>query len=243
MRHLRRVRWSHPARILAAAALAAALVPAPGRALSLLQGDLVPGRPAPDLSLALAAEKPATEGGGASAPAAPAPAPSLDFDLLPEPPPVAPNPADGSMRLRRRMLRLHQGIGLGLVALQLSTTAVGQLNYSDRFGGSAPPSTARYQATHAVLAYATLGAFAVNGAIALLAPRPPGKRSQGVDRVTVHKLGMLAAAAGMVAQGALGIYTREREGYLNQQHYAQVHLAIGYATLAAVSVAVGALVL
>lgn len=239
MRDLRRDRRPYPARSVAAAALALALSPAPAQGLSLLERDLVPGQPAPDLAVVLAAASQEQEP-KADAPSPPAAPPSLDFDLLPEPSPVAPNPADGSMRLRRKMLRLHQGIGLGLLGLQLSTTAVGQLNYSDRFGG---PSTARYQATHAALAYATLGAFALNGAIALLAPRPPGRTSQGVDRVTVHKLGMLAAAAGMVAQGALGIYTREREGYLDQQRYAQAHLAIGYATLAAVAVAVGALVL
>jgi hypothetical protein len=33
-----------------------------------------------------------------------------------------------------------------------------------------------------------------------------------------------------------------REGYLDQERYATAHLAIGYATFAAVGVAVGALV-
>jgi hypothetical protein len=214
--------------ILVAALLGVAFAPLRVRALGLAVGELtLPSTQEPDLAVAAAATY-AAEG------------PSLDFELLPEPPPVAANPVDGSLGLRRRMLRFHQGLGLGLLGLQLATTTVGQLNYSDRFGVD---STARYQLSHAALAYSTLGVFAVNGAVALLAPRPPAKRSQGFDRVTLHKLGMLGAALGMAAQGAVGIYTREREGYLNQEYYARVHLVIGYATLAAVGVAVGALVL
>jgi hypothetical protein len=169
----------------------------------------------------------------------PAPDPSLDFDLLGKPPPVATQD-DASMKLRRKMLSFHQGLGLGLVALELGTTVVGQLNYSDRFGAD-PPGTARYQASHAALAYGTLGVFAVNGIVALLAPRPK-ERTYAMDRVMVHRIGMALATAGMIAQGALGVYTHQREGYLDQQRLARTHLAVGYATFAAFGVAVGALV-
>ena len=139
------------------------------------------------------------------------------------------------------MLKWHQGIGLGLFALQVATTAVGQLNYSDKYGSSAP-RTAKYEATHAALAFTNLGVFAVNGTLALLAPTPKNKVKHGFDRVSLHKLGMALATAGMLAQGATGIYTNSREGYLNQEKWAKTHLAIGYATFAAMSVAVGALV-
>jgi hypothetical protein len=47
----------------------------------------------------------------------------------------------------------------------------------------------------------------------------------------------------MAAQVGLGIYTARREGYLDQQDTAQIHLAIGYATLAAVATGVAALAL
>jgi hypothetical protein len=164
---------------------------------------------------------------------------SLDFDLLGQPPPVVQQD-DSRMRLRRRMLSAHQGVGLGLVALELGTTVVGQLNYNDRFG-SDPPSTARYQNAHAALAYSTLGVFAVNGLIALLAPSPKA-RTYRMDRVMVHRIGMGLATAGMIAQGVLGAYTREREGRLDQQRLARAHLAVGYATAAAFGVAVGAIV-
>jgi hypothetical protein len=46
----------------------------------------------------------------------------------------------------------------------------------------------------------------------------------------------------MVAQAYTGIHTRNREGYLDQQQAGKTHLIIGYGTLAATGVAVGALV-
>jgi hypothetical protein len=53
---------------------------------------------------------------------------------------------------------------------------------------------------------------------------------------------MFTAAAGMIAQGVLGVVTRDREGYLNQERFGTAHLVIGYATLAAMATGVGALV-
>jgi hypothetical protein len=164
--------------------------------------------------------------------------PPLDFDLLGTPPPQ-PKVDEGALRLRRTMLSVHQGAGFGLLALQLATTVVGQLNYSDRFAGG--PSTGRYQLTHKVLAYSTLGVFAADGLVALLAPSPL-RRNEGFDRVTLHRIAMFTAAGGLLAQAILGITTREREGYLNQQGFATAHLVVGYVTLAAVGVGVGALI-
>jgi hypothetical protein len=164
--------------------------------------------------------------------------PSLDFDLLGAAKPP-PEPADsGALRLRRRMLSAHQGIGLGLLGLQLATTAVGQLNYSDRF--PAGPDTGRYKLSHQALAYTTLGVFAVNGAVALFAPS--AKTPKRLDRVMVHRIAMFTAAAGMATQAVLGIQTRERVGRLDQERLATIHLAVGYATLAAVLTGVGAIV-
>jgi hypothetical protein len=173
----------------------------------------------------------------ASAAARPS-APSLDFDLLGEAKPPPETADAGKMRLRRKLLTVHQGIGLGLLGLQLGTTVVGQLNYSDRFGGG--PDTGRYRLAHKTLAYSTLGVFAVNGVLALLAPSPNTPRK--LDRVQIHRYAMLAAAAGMLTQGILGIYTRERIGRLDQDELATAHLVVGYATLAALLTGVGALV-
>jgi hypothetical protein len=191
-------------------------------------------------SLAPAAEEP----GGPAAASAQAERPrgdekpSLDFDLLgaAKPPPEAAD--SGALRLRRRMLSAHQGIGLGLLGLQLATTAVGQLNYSDRF--PAGPDTGRYRLSHQALAYTTLGVFTVNGAVALLAPS--AKTPRRLDRVMVHRIAMFTAAAGMATQAVLGIQTRERVGRLDQERLATTHLVVGYVTLAAVLTGVGAIV-
>jgi hypothetical protein len=217
--------------LAAAAVVATVLVPAAARGGPLLDGELSLDRPArPSLAVALASASSASAD------------PSLDFDLLGKPPAVTAAADDPALRRRRSMLNLHQGVGLGLLGMQLATTAVGQLNYSDKYGANAPV-TARYQATHKVLAYSTLAVFTVNGGIALFAPRDPHKRSQGFDRVTLHKIGMATAAVGMLAQGLIGYQTQSREGFVNQERYARAHLLVGYATLAAVAVAVGAIVL
>jgi cytochrome b561 len=222
-------------RLLLAACVAAAAVPARAE-LRLLDETLrldlvVPGAlrgPAPDLrALAVIADQ---QGSGPG-----------DVDLLGEPEKPPPPSADAKkMRLRRSMLSLHQGIGLGLLALQVTTTVVGQLNYNDKFVSSA--NTNKYKQAHALLAWTNIGVFVVNGTIAVLAPEPPGTMSSGFDRVTLHKVSMFTAAAGMAAQGVLGVYTAQREGYENQKQLATVHLAIGYATLAAMLVGVSALV-
>jgi hypothetical protein len=166
-----------------------------------------------------------------------APPGSLDFDLLGAP--AASHQADEhALRLRRTMLNWHQGVGLGLFALQLATTVVGQLNYGDKFGGD---NTLKYAQPHAILAYSTVAAFVAAGTLALLAPSPLAK-SEGFDRVSLHKLSMFTAAAGMAAEVALGVWTQSREGYLNQQSIGKAHLVVGYVTLAAVAVGIGALV-
>ncbi len=236
-------RLQHRLHIAASLALAAVLLaPLPARALRLLDEELsLDGDPAPDLRVASAAAPAAAASSAAAATttAAPARDPSLDFDLLGTPPPVVASPYDAVLKRRRSMLNVHQGLGLALVGLQLSTTVMGQLNYSDLYG---PNPTARFRTTHQVLAYTTLGVFAANGLIALLAPRDPLKRSDGFDRTTLHKIGMAVAAAGMVAQGVLGAVTHARDGYLDQPAYARAHLILGYATFAAVSVAVGSIV-
>jgi hypothetical protein len=217
----------HPLRVVTAV-LAGALAFAPGRAaaLRLLDEDLSLERPPrPVLRVALADDK--------------APAPSLDFDLLGDAPKAQIPPEDPSLRTRRTMLTLHQGAGFGLLAMQLATTVVGQLNYNDKFGID---NTGRYTETHRWLAYSNVGAFALTGAIALFAPRAKGGSRSGVDRVTIHRIGMAVATAGMLAQGLLGWQTARREGYLDKQDYGRTHLLVGYGTLAAMGVAVGALV-
>jgi hypothetical protein len=143
--------------------------------------------------------------------------------------------------MRRTLLTLHQGFGVGLFALTVATAIVGQLNYNDRFLGTAPPGTARYELSHAALGFTTLGVFAVSGLLALFAPSG-GKQRAGIDRIFVHKIAMIIATIGMLAQGVIGYITQHREGYLNQSTLALTHLVSGYATAASMSVAVGVIV-
>jgi hypothetical protein len=176
---------------------------------------------------------------GEAKPDAPDTDSDLDFDLLGEakpPPVVEETPA---MRQRRKMLGIHQGLGLGLLALQATTIVVGQLNYNDKFGDA---NTGRYERTHAVLAYTTVAVFATQGLLGVLAPDRPEKIDRGFDRVTLHKIAMFTAAAGIVAQAGLGFYTARREGYLDKQDFGRAHLVVGYATAAAVATGVAAFV-
>jgi hypothetical protein len=218
----------HPGALRALTAALGVLALAPGRAeaLSLLEPQLsVERAPAPSLRVALADEK--------------SPGPPLDFDLLGEPPKAKIPQEDPSLRRRRQMLTLHQGLGIALYATQLTTTVVGQLNYNDKFGID---NTGKYTQPHMVLAYTNIGAFALTGVVALLAPRAKGAKSEGFDRVTVHRISMAVATAGMLAQGFLGWKTAQREGYLDKPDYGRTHLVVGYATLAAMTVGIGALV-
>jgi len=91
-------------------------------------------------------------------------------------------------------------------------------------------------------AYSTFALFVTNGLIALLAPVPPGRQSQGFDRTMLHRISMLAAAACMVAEIVLGIVTVERAGRGDQQDLAKAHLFVGYGTFAALAVGAGAMI-
>jgi hypothetical protein len=212
-------------------------------------------RPAPDLEVRpellvarAAAEKSADQKGGekkpdqkGAAPKKPADQGSLDFDLLGAAPAPSADAAatDAALKTRRKMLTWHQGLGLTLVALEVGTTVLGQLSYNDKFSGTAPANTNKYRTSHAVFAISTLGVFAANGIIALLAPAP-GRKLQ-FDRVMVHRVSMALAAVGMAAQAYYGFHTSGREGYQDQASIAKTHLVIGYATFAAFATGVGVL--
>jgi hypothetical protein len=162
---------------------------------------------------------------------------SLDFDLLGTAAPQA-QVDGGRLRLRRTMLTAHQGMGLALVGLQLATTVVGQLNYSDKFGGA---NTGKYEKTHSILAYSDLGLFVSTGLMAMLAPKGV-QEQEGFDRISLHKVAMFTAATGMASEAVLGMVTASREGYLNQKSIGTAHLVIGYVTLAAIITGVSAIV-
>lgn len=223
-------------------------------------------RAAAPLALVLTAVLASTVVSAAPAPAAPeppatptTPEPSLDFDLLTPKSPtggglefdlLAPSesavPAaaldpklEAEHARRRTMLTVHQGLGMSLVALMAGTMITGQLNYSDRFGAAA---SGRFEGSHKLFAYTTLGTFAATGLMAVLAPPPAERRDRGFDRVMLHRIGLFGAAAGMATQAVLGIATARSDGLLQQQQLGTAHLVCGYTTLAFMALGVGAIV-
>jgi hypothetical protein len=179
-------------------------------------------------------------GPSAEEPPAPArqdkPSQSDDFDLLP---PEKPPDADALARQaelsralsrRRELLGLHQLAGFATLATMTATVVVGQLNYGDKYGGGG--DTGKYRTAHQVLAYGTTGFFAAAGVLALLAPSPFEKPLR-LDTATLHKVSMMVATAGLVAQVVLGIVTAHAEGSLSQRDFALAHQIIGYTTWAA----------
>src|SRR3989449_665136 len=167
--------------------------------------------------------------------------PDLDFDI----PATLPlqqeaSAQDSTLSLRRGMLMGHQALGFGLLAVDLAATVVGQLNYNDHFVSGAP--TGKYQSAHKTLAWATVGTFVTTGALAVFAPSPPRKVSQGFDRVALHKVCMVSATVALAAEAVLGMATAGREGQLNQEGGGKLHLALGYFTPSAPALGLRALV-
>ena len=170
-----------------------------------------------------------------------APAPdNLNFDLFegdkkPAADPLAASKLaalEESVKSRRRMLTLHQAIGFSTLGLLAATLVLGQLAFDDKYGGN---DTGRWLPYHTVASYTTVAAFLVTGLLAIRAPDPYPKPIKA-DPALLHKLSMLAATAGMVAQIILGPLAGELEGSLDQRHVAIAHLAIGYATFAFMAV-------
>ena len=158
----------------------------------------------------------------------------MNFDLLGETKPRERTAAELAIahdaEVRRTTLTIHQTAGLATLGLLAATVLVGQLNYMDKFAGSAPSNTARWESPHTVLAFATLGGFAATGMLGLFAPVPYDKPVKA-DTTLAHKLCMGAATLGMMSELGLGVYTASREGYTNQKSIAQAHQIIGFSTL------------
>jgi hypothetical protein len=192
--------------------------------------------------LALAGETPAPNpaatapGTGEARKEAP-PTEDLDFNLLPPSQKTVEDKAlESSLATRRTLLTLHQGFGIATTALLIATVIVGQMNYTDKFGGGT--GTGQYELLHVYLESATTLTFFTAGILALVAPVPLEKHSEGLDTITIHKWAMLIATVGFVAQIVLGIIAVSHEGYTDQATIATAHLVIGYSTLAALGTGV-----
>jgi hypothetical protein len=130
-------------------------------------------------------------------------------------------------RRRRTMLVAHQVFGFATLAALAATLVVGQLVYDDKYARG--DDNGRFNDAHLGLSIVATGLFATTGVLGLFAPNPYPKPIK-LDTALVHKLSMLAAAIGMVAQIVLGPVAAAREGKLDQRDYAVAHLVAGYAT-------------
>jgi hypothetical protein len=184
--------------------------------------------PRPQRLLAQRQKEPAPKTGGKPSPD--------DFDLLPkEPPPSAAALArqlelERRLAQRRTMLQFHQLAGFLTLASLTTTVVLGQLDYLDKYGGRGDVGT--FRLWHRWMGFAATGIFAGTASLAVFAPVPIEKKAR-LDTVTLHKIAMTVAAAGMAAQIVLGIVTATKEGQLAQRDYAVAHQIVGYATLAA----------
>ena len=160
----------------------------------------------------------------------------MDFDLL-EPSTAAETPQlvdpklEKAIAQRRTMLTLHQGLGLATLTTLAATVVVGQLHFNDRYRGGG--DTGRYNPWHTGLVIGTSSLFASTGLLGLLAPTP-FKKELRLDTITLHKIFVSLATAGMLTQVVLGIVTGNQEGQLSQVDLATAHQVVGYATLGAV---------
>ena len=181
------------------------------------------------LQLALAEQKKPA----ASKPARPAKPPPDDFDLLPKeaaPDAKAQQELEKQLERRRTMLHYHQMAGLLTLASLSATVVLGQLDYSDKYGGGGDVGT--FHTWHRWVAFGATAIFAGTASLAVFAPVPIEKKVR-LDTATLHKIAMTVSAAGMAAQIVLGIVTAAKEGQGSQRDYALAHQIIGYATLAA----------
>ncbi len=159
--------------------------------------------------------------------------PTDDFDLLPkEKAPDAAVQKDliEKLELRRQMLQLHQLGGFLTLGSVAATVVVGQIAYSDKYGGGG--DTGRFRDLHVWMGVGTAVIFAATGALAVFAPSPLPKPVR-LDSATVHKTFMAVATALMIAEISLGPVIASKEGQLSQRDFALAHQIVGYAALGA----------
>jgi len=138
---------------------------------------------------------------------------------------------------RRSRLSTHQILGTTTWGLMLVTTVLGQLNYSDEYGGGS--RSGHYLWPHRIGSYLTTMSFTAAGIYALLAPTPY-KRPMKFDTAFVHKAAVIGATAGMVAQVVLGFWTARQADAGNPnglKDRAKLHQIFGYSTFGMLTVA------
>jgi hypothetical protein len=170
----------------------------------------------------------------------------MSFDLFgpgaPAPIPAPDSEIEVAARRRRALLGVHQIFGIGTLVTMAATTVVGQLSYSDLYGG---PGTAKYLWPHRIGMGVVTLEFATAGALAMLAPEPyeAAVADRGFSTATVHKTATSLATVGMLTQLGLGFATARKADAGNPHgldSLARAHQIVGYSTLGLLVVAASA---
>ncbi len=138
---------------------------------------------------------------------------------------------------RRWMLRTHQTLGIATWLALAATVTVGQLNYNQLYGGGGGSN--KWQTPHRWLVISSSTLFAATGAFALFAPTPY-KKPLHFDTGLVHRIAVIGATLGMVAEGVLGWITTHQADAGNPHNLrtmARYHQIVGYTTLGFLTVA------
>ena len=167
---------------------------------------------------------------------------SMEFDLFGDTEQqkeasIDPGLAD-RIETRRTMLQTHQILGLSTLALMTTSMVLGQLNYSDVYGAGGGRS-GDFLVAHRVATYSSAGAFLATATFSVFAP-VPFEKDPGFDTATAHKIAVIGATAGMLAQVGLGFATARAADAGNARdlkRYAQIHQAIGYSTVGLMAIA------
>lgn len=145
----------------------------------------------------------------------------------------------GRIETRRTMLQTHQILGLSTLALMTTSAVLGQLNYSDVYGGGG--RSGDFLTAHRVATYSSAASFLATATFSIFAP-VPFEKDPGLDTATAHKIAVIGATAGMLAQVGLGFATARAADAGNGKElkrYAQIHQAIGYSTVGLMAIATG----
>jgi len=142
----------------------------------------------------------------------------------------------GQARTRRWMLETHQILGIATWVALAATVGIGQLNYNELYGGG---GSNKWQTTHRALVVSTSALFAAAATFALLAPTPY-KKPLRFDTGLVHRIAVIGATAGMLAEGVLGWITTHQADAGNPHNLrtmARTHQIVGYTTLGFLTIA------
>jgi hypothetical protein len=138
---------------------------------------------------------------------------------------------------RRWMLKTHQTLGITTWVLMAGTVTIGQLNYNQLYRGGG--GSTKWQTPHEILVLSTSLAFAATAAFAIFAPTPY-KKPLHFDTGLVHRIAVIGASLGMVAEGLLGWWSTHQANAGNPNRLSTMvltHEIIGYTTFGLLTVA------